>query len=149
MATSRRKFLQQNTISVAALGTLGAPEVGNGQGARNHAVPTSQAKVLMTLFKLDYPIFQAPHGAPAGPELASAVSNAGAMGAMAFTGATPQHARETVAKVRSLTKRPFIVNYLLGFDPVSVSLPAAMEAGAPVVQFSWGLPSKDLISVVR
>ena len=147
MASSRRKFLQQSTMSGAVLGTLGAPEVGNGQGARDHVVPTSRAKVLMALFKLDYPIFQAPHGAPAGPELASAVSNAGAMGAMAFTGATPQHTREAVAKVRSLTKRPFIVNYLLSFD--AVSLPAAMEAGAPVVQFSWGLSSKDLISMVR
>ena len=64
MATSRRKFLQQSTMSGAALGMLGAPEVGNGQGARDHVVPTSGAKVLMALFKLDYPIFQAPHGVP-------------------------------------------------------------------------------------
>jgi nitronate monooxygenase len=46
-----------------------------------------------------------------------------------------------------LTKRPFLINYLLFLDPLS--LPAALDAGAPVVQFSWGLPTREMISAVR
>src|SRR4030095_639413 len=44
-------------------------------------------------------------------------------------------------------ERPFLVNYILTFDPQSLS--AAVEAGAPVVQFSWGLPTKTHIAAVR
>jgi len=63
------------------------------------------------------------------PDLAAAVSNAGAMGALALTRSAPESARASVAKVRALTKRRFLVNYLLAFDPVSFA--AALDAGAP------------------
>jgi nitronate monooxygenase len=102
----------------------------------------------MDLFGLVYPIFQAPFGPSyTSPDLAAAVSNAGAMGTLALSGSTPEAARELNTNVRALTKRAFIANYLLASDPVS--LPAALDAGAPVVQFSWGLPTKEMISAVR
>jgi nitronate monooxygenase len=49
--------------------------------------------------------------------------------------------------VRELTKRPFLVNYILAFDPVSLA--AALNAGAPVIQFSWGLPTIEMMSAAR
>jgi nitronate monooxygenase len=107
-------------------------------------MPTPRARALMGLFGLRYPIFQGPFG---GPELASAVSNAGAMGHLLLTGSTAEGARETVMAVRRQTKQTFVGNYILALPPQS--LPAALEAGLPVVQFSWGLPTKELVAAVR
>jgi nitronate monooxygenase len=56
-------------------------------------------------------------------------------------------ARARVNKVRSATQKLFAVNYVLTFEPRS--LQAALEAGAPVVQFSWGMPGKPLVADVR
>src|SRR5690242_10945564 len=94
------------------------------------------------LASLRYPIFQAPTGSIAGPELAAAVSEAGGMGAMALTWAPPDIAADQVREVRRRTSAPFLVNYALAHPPRS--LPAALEAGAPVISFSWGDPSPHL-----
>src|SRR5439155_7072175 len=102
-----------------------------------------RSKALMALFGLKYPIFEAPHGARnTTPELAIAVSKAGAMGALALTDHTPDSARDAVSKVRSATKGGFFINYILEFpfESGAASLRAALDAGAPTVQFSWGLP---------
>ena len=82
--------------------------------------PSQRTKALLALFGLRYPIFQAPSG---GADLASAISNEGGMGAIALWRTTPDTASATVARMRELTKRPFIVNYVLTFEPQS--LPAA------------------------
>jgi NAD(P)H-dependent flavin oxidoreductase YrpB (nitropropane dioxygenase family) len=109
------------------------------------AMPTQRSKELMALFGLKYPIFEAPHGPRnTSPELAIAVSKAGAMGALALTYHTPDSARDAVSKVRSATKGAFFINYILAFPfaDAAASLQAALDAGAPVVQFSWGLPPR-------
>lgn len=148
MATSRRTFLRSSAFAGTALGILGVPQGGSAQDTGGSTIPTPRARALMDLFGLSYPIFQAPFGPSyTSPDLAAAVSNAGAMGTLALTRSAPEAARESTAKLRGLTKRAFIVNYLLAVDPVS--LPAALDAGAPVVQFSWGLPTREMISAVR
>jgi nitronate monooxygenase len=147
MATSRRKFLKESAVAGAGLGVFGVPCAESGQSAREETIPTARAKALMALFGLEYPIFQAPTGPVIGADLASAVSNAGAMGAVPLSGRTPEGARELVTNLRRLTNRPFLVNFILAFG--SPSLPAAVEAGARVVQFSWGLPTKVQIAAVR
>jgi nitronate monooxygenase len=146
MATSRRKFLKRSVAAAAGLGVSGPPLL-RAQPNLQAAIPTSRARQLMALFGLQYPIFQAPHGNATGPELAVAISNAGAMGALALSGRTPEAARELVATVRRQTRQPFLVNYILAFAPQSLG--AALEAGASVVQFSWGLPTAALIASVR
>ena len=106
----------------------------------------------MTLFGLKYPIFEAPHGPrTTSPELAIAVSKAGAMGALALTYHTPESARDRVSRVRSATKGAFFINYILAFPfgDGAASLQAALDAGALIVQFSWGLPPKEAISAIR
>lgn len=106
----------------------------------------------MTLFGLKYPILEAAHGPKnTSPELAIAVAKAGAMGALALTYHTPQSARDAVSKVRSATKGAFFINYILAFqfEDGAASLQAALDAGAPIVQFSWGLPPKEAISAIR
>jgi nitronate monooxygenase len=149
MATSRRKFLKESAVAGAGLSVFGVSPAESGQSGREETIPTSRAKALMALFALEYPIFQAPTGPVIGPDLASAVSNAGAMGAIPLSGRTPEAARELVTSTRRLTNRSFLVNYILALDPQSQSLPAALEAGARVVQFSWGLPTKAQIAEVR
>ena len=91
------------------------------------------------------PIFQAPVGSVAGPELAAAVSEAGGMGALALTWRTAPEARDAIAEVRARTKRPFQANFVLAFD--TPTLDAALEAGVDVVTFSWGLPRREIAAV--
>ena len=97
------------------------------------------------LFGLQYPIWQAPTGSIAGPELAAAVAAAGGMGAMALTWASPEQAAAQIRQVRAQTARPFQVNFALAFPPHALT--AALEAGAPVVTFSWGDPTSYLAQV--
>lgn len=86
---------------------------------------------------LDYPILQAPIGSLASADLAVAVSEAGGMGSLALTWTRPDAARELVTEIRRRTSRNFFVNFVLSFE--AAALDAALEAGAPVVTFSWGL----------
>jgi nitronate monooxygenase len=146
MKGTRRDFIETSAVAGALLGSGGAPALSAAQSQRPIVMPTPRAKALMSLFGLKYPIFEAPHGRATSPELAIAVSNAGAMGALALL-PTADEARDAVSKVRSSTKGPFFVNYILRNEPVS--LKAALDAGAPIVQFSWGMPSMESISAVR
>lgn len=94
---------------------------------------------------LRYPIWQAPTGSIAGPQLAAAVSKAGGMGSMALTWTTPEVAAEQVSLVRSQTANPFFVNFALALPPLA--LDASLGAGAPIITFSWGDPEPYLTKV--
>lgn len=97
------------------------------------------------MFGLRCPIFEAPHGSATCPELAIAVSNAGAMGALAIFG-SPEEAHNAVSKVRSGTKGPFLVNFLLQFEPMA--LQSAMDGGTHRAVL-MGMPTKEMLSAVR
>ncbi len=146
MSRTRREFIKTTAAAGAMFGVVGASGLDASQSGRTIPLPTQRAKALMELFGLKYPIFEAPHGPATSPELVIAVSNAGAMGALASLG-SPEEARNAVSKVRSATKGYFIVNYILHREPTS--LQAALDAGAPIVQFSWGTPTREMISAVR
>ncbi len=74
------------------------------------------------------------------------------MGALASLGNSDE-ARAAVSKVRLATKGPFFVNFLLAVAPMSgsepTSLTAVLDAGALIVQFSWGMPSKEAVAAIR
>jgi nitronate monooxygenase len=146
MESSRRDFLRTSVAGGVAFGLSSALGTDAAQPGRAIPMPTERAKALMALFGLKYPIFEACHGFATSPELAIAVSNAGAMGALASL-ANSDDARDAVSKVRSATKGPFVINYILRSEPTSLN--AALDAGAPIVQFSWGMPSKEMISAIR
>ena len=152
MKRARREFIKTTVAAGALLEISGGSKLHAWQLEPTIPMPTRRAKALMTLFGLKYPIFEAPHGRQTCPDLASAVSNAGAMGALAFLG-HPDEARNSISKVRSATKGPFVVNFLLSLAPMSGSEPtalrAALDAGAPIVQFSWGMPTKEAIAAIR
>jgi nitronate monooxygenase len=99
------------------------------------------------LESLQYPIWQAPTASLAGPELAAAVSKAGGMGSMALTWTPTAIALEQIAHVKGQTSNPFLVNYALAFPPTSLG--EILEAGVPIVTFSWGDPEPYLAQVKR
>ena len=104
MKSSRRDFIKTNAAAGTLLGSVSARGLNAAKSQRLIAMPTPRAKTLMALFGLKYPIFEAPHGRATGPELAIAVSNAGAMGALALAGRSVEEVRTWVSKVRTTTK---------------------------------------------
>jgi nitronate monooxygenase len=64
------------------------------------------------------------------------------MGALALTWTSPDDSRRLIAEVREQTEKPFQANFVLTFP--SESLATALESGARVITFSWGMPTKEL-----
>jgi nitronate monooxygenase len=88
------------------------------------------------LLGIEQPIVQAPMSAV--PELAAAVSNAGALGMLALTWSTP--AGDPVRETAALTDRPFGGNLILSTDQHR-RLDEALEAGLRIVSLMWGDPA--------
>jgi nitronate monooxygenase len=62
-------------------------------------------------FEMAIPVVLAPMGGgPSTPELTAAVSNAGGLGSLAAAYSSPEKITQDIARIRELTKRPFVVN---------------------------------------
>lgn len=100
---------------------------------------------LCDLLGIELPIFAAPMGFITGPELAAAVSNAGGLGIMSFSGNPPPVLREEIRRLRSLTKKPFGVSVLLGGPhlpfPVQTVVDLCLEERVPILSTFWGDPT--------
>lgn len=95
---------------------------------------------LTQLAGIDHPLIQAGMGADAGPALAAAVSNAGALGTLGTIGAPVSLIREQIAATRSATSRPFAVN-IVTFDWAPFApqlLELVIEERVPVITLSFG-----------
>lgn len=92
------------------------------------------------LLGVDYPIVQAPMGWIARSQLASAVSNAGALGIIETSSGELDAVRLEIAKMRELTDKPFGVNVAQMFvrDPSIVDF--VVEQGVRFVTTSAGDP---------
>jgi enoyl-[acyl-carrier protein] reductase II len=97
---------------------------------------------ITALLGVDYPIVQAPMGWIARSALASAVSNAGAMGIIETSSGELDAVREEIRKMRELTSKPFGVNVALAFvrDPGIVNF--IIDQGVKFVTTSAGDPQK-------
>ena len=95
---------------------------------------------LTESLSIRYPIIQAPIGTCSGPELASAVSNAGALGSMAIWTYTPESVARLVGEAAALTARPFSVNIRADLNQHE-HLRAALGMGARVIHLFWGDPA--------
>jgi nitronate monooxygenase len=93
---------------------------------------------LCDLLGIEHPIVQAPMGGPAVPQLAAAVSNAGALGMLALSWS--EDAGAAVRELQGLTLRPFGGNFGLQLDQRE-RVDAALEAGLRIVSLFWGDPS--------
>src|SRR3954463_991950 len=98
------------------------------------------------------PIQLAGMGAAATPELAAAVSNAGALGMLgtARPGLAPATLTALLDELRSLTSSPFGLNFLVepGYDTDRRCFELAAHS-AKVVEFFYGEPDRDLVSIVH
>ena len=89
---------------------------------------------------VEAPIVQAPIGGLATPELAAAVSEAGALGMLALTWTEVDALLAAVARTRSLTARPFGANLILEWDQTE-RLAALLDQGVRIISFFWGDPA--------
>jgi nitronate monooxygenase len=88
------------------------------------------------LLGIEQPIVQAPTSAA--PQLAAAVSNAGALGTFALTWSPS--AGDVVRETAALTDRPFGCNLNLSSDQHR-RVDEALEAGMRIVSLKWGDPA--------
>ena len=101
---------------------------------------------LTRRFHLDHPIVQAGMGSGAGWQLASAVSDAGALGTIGTIPLGPSQVLEAIEATRQATDATFAVN-LVCFDwaPFAPDIvDAVIEARPPAVTLSFGDPSPAL-----
>jgi NAD(P)H-dependent flavin oxidoreductase YrpB (nitropropane dioxygenase family) len=100
----------------------------------------SLATPLCDLLAIDLPIVQAPIGGATCPELAAAVSGAGALGTLALTWTAPDTCTDRIRRTRALTNRPFAVNLVLYWDHRERIEVCARE-GVAVISTFWGDPA--------
>lgn len=92
------------------------------------------------LFGIDYPIIQAGMIWCSGWELASAVSNAGALGIIGSGSMYPEVLREHVKKCKAATNRPFGVNVPMLYPSIEEHIKTIVDEKVPVVFTSAGNP---------
>src|ERR671916_861085 len=106
------------------------------------AATTRFSNRVTEMLGVDVPIVQAPMGWIARSQLASAVSNAGALGIIETSSGELDVIREEVRAMRRLTDKPFGVNIAQAFvrDPHIVEFVA--EQGVTFVTTSAGSPTR-------
>lgn len=99
---------------------------------------------ITKLLNIDYPIIQGGLAYLAYADLAAAVSNAGGLGQItAMSLPSPEALRAEIEKVRTLTDKPFGVNFAIGqhgkgYEPM---VEVAKEMNVPVVTMTGGNPA--------
>ncbi|MFC0301553.1 NAD(P)H-dependent flavin oxidoreductase [Virgibacillus soli] len=99
------------------------------------------------LFHITYPIVQGGLAYLAYSELAAAVSNAGGLGQItAMSLETPERLREEIHKIRTLTKKPFGINFAIGQHGRSFEqlVEVAIEEKVPAISVTGGNPKPVL-----
>ena len=103
---------------------------------------------LTKLFGIDYPIVQAGMVWTSGWRLASAVSNAGALGIIGSGSMYPDVLREHIQKCKAATSKPFGVNIPLLYPDIDKHIQIVIEEGVKIVFTSAGNP-KTWTSVLK
>jgi len=95
---------------------------------------------ITTLFNINYPIIQAGMIWASGWKLASAVSNAGALGLIGAGSMYPDVLREHIIKCKATTDKPFGVNLPLLYPDIDKHVQTIIEQKVPIVFTSAGNP---------
>jgi enoyl-[acyl-carrier protein] reductase II len=103
---------------------------------------------ITKLFGIDYPIIQAGMIWTSGWRLASAVSNAGALGLIGAGSMYPDVLREHIQKCKAATSKPFGVNVPLLYPDIDKHMQIIIEEGVKIVFTSAGNP-KTWTSVLK
>jgi nitronate monooxygenase len=94
-----------------------------------------------------YPIGNAAAGGPFSDEMAIAIAETGGLAGIGSIFLPADALKARITRIRAGTKQPFAVGFILVFG--DKTLPAALEAGAPVIQFSWGTPTAQQVALIR
>ncbi|WP_017316171.1 NAD(P)H-dependent flavin oxidoreductase [Mastigocladopsis repens] len=97
---------------------------------------------------ISYPIFSAGMGPAAGPELAAAVSSAGGCGVLGGLFMPPPILRQAIHRLRSLTDKPFGVNFVLSHLQEG-QIEVCLEEQVPLLVLFWGDPSPYIAEAHR
>jgi len=92
---------------------------------------------LCDLLGIDVPLVQAPIGRASCPELAAAVSNAGALGTLGATFLDEVALGAALDETVGLTERPFGVNLILQWDQRD-RLAVCLGRGVRLISYFWG-----------
>jgi nitronate monooxygenase len=144
---SRRSFLVKGgalSIGIPGASIAAVDQQTDERHTRGAGILSDSSRILLDRFGLKYPIFQA---APGGEALAIAVADAGGMGAISLTWDTPEQAFDLVTRMNEATNGNYYANIVLHFEPKT--LDKALEAGCPVIQFSWGIPDTETVFKIR
>jgi enoyl-[acyl-carrier protein] reductase II len=95
---------------------------------------------VTNLFSIKYPLIQAGMIWCSGWELASAVSNSGALGVIGSGSMYPEILREHILKCQSATKFPFAVNLPLLYPNAEEHIKSIIDLKVPIVFTSAGNP---------
>lgn len=95
---------------------------------------------ITSLFNINYPIVQAGMIWASGWRLASAVSNAGALGLLGSGSMYPDVLREHIRKCKAATDKPFGVNVPLLYPNIDKHIEIILEEKVPIVFSSAGNP---------
>lgn len=95
---------------------------------------------ITQLFNIQYPIVQAGMVWASGWKLASAVSNAGALGLIGAGSMYPDVLRQHIQKCKAATKKPFGVNLPLLYPDLDKHIQVIVEEGVKIVFTSAGNP---------
>lgn len=95
---------------------------------------------ITQLFGIKYPINQAGMIWCSGWELASAVSNVGALGIIGSASMYPSILQEHIRKCKAATKHPFAVNVALMYPDIAQHMKIIMDEGVKIVFTSAGNP---------
>jgi nitronate monooxygenase len=95
---------------------------------------------LCDLLNLSVPIFQAPMGGAATPQLASAVANYGGLGMLGLSNWPIEKCEKLIDDTLALTQRPIGVNLVLEWDQTE-RLELSLKKGIKIIWFFWGDPS--------
>ena len=93
-------------------------------------------------FGIEAPIAVAPMGPDlTGPDLVAAVCNAGGIGILQAQLSPPSLLRQQIRHLRTLTAKPFGVNFVLHF-PHREGIQVCIDERVPALSFFWGDPSE-------
>ncbi len=103
---------------------------------------------ICDMLGIRYPIIQTGMGWVATPELVAAVSNAGAIGFLAAATLRPKDVEAAIGRVRSLTDRPFGVNFLMDAPGADVITDAIIRTRVAAAGYNRA-PNAELIGKLK